>query len=472
MNNLRLVFGLIVISISQSLFSQKDSCHIKFYIEGMTGGKVKLIGSFADQNYLADSAIVDNRGFFEFKRKSPYKPGYFFVILPDYSNIHFMVDIADQHMSVTTKKSDLYGAAKVEGSINTQLLYESFKMQLRQEPLVDSLSKIANSLPPTDPAYSRAKEELKKLADERDAHIKYINEKHSNTFYTKFKLSGQNPSIVDVRKPNGDLDTTGQMHLFRNQFWDNFDFSDERLLSTPVIANKIKMHINDLTVQHPDSIIKQSDILIKKSMAHPEMFRFVTNWLVIKFQPTKTKVMDGEAVFVHVIDKYFTKELATWYNEKELADVRKKADEMKASLLNRIGPDVISTGPHGEKFSIYDMKSPYIIVYMYGPTCEHCQKETPLLRKWYDEWKNKGVEVFAIVLPPATEQEWRDFMKKNSMDVFTNVYDPTNRSIYAKYYVDITPEIYVLNKERRIIGKNLNVEQIATVIERDMRNSK
>ena len=49
-----------------------------------------------------------------------------------------------------------------------------------------------------------------------------------------------------------------------------------------------------------------------------------------------------------------------------------------------------------------------------------------------------------------------------------NVHDPSNRSIYAKYYVDKTPEVYVLNPERTIIGKNLKVEQIQTIIDKDM----
>jgi hypothetical protein len=75
------------------------------------------------------------------------------------------------------------------------------------------------------------------------------------------------------------------------------------------------------------------------------------------------------------------------------------------------------------------------------------------------------VDVFAIAID-TDENEWKAYIEKNKM-TFTNVFDPTNRSIYAKYYVDVTPEVYVLNKERKIIGKNLKVFQIDTIIERD-----
>jgi len=73
--------------------------------------------------------------------------------------------------------------------------------------------------------------------------------------------------------------------------------------------------------------------------------------------------------------------------------------------------------------------------------------------------------VYAIALDTEVD-ELQNYINKTGMK-FPVVYDPSNRSIYGRYYVDITPEIYVLNKERTIIGKNLKVFQIETVINRD-----
>jgi len=44
------------------------------------------------------------------------------------------------------------------------------------------------------------------------------------------------------------------------------------------------------------------------------------------------------------------------------------------------------------------------------------------------------------------------------------VYDPTNRSIFKTYYVDNTPELYLLGPDRKIVAKNLKVEQLAQAI--------
>ncbi len=290
--------------------------------------------------------------------------------------------------------------------------------------------------------------------------------RYPNAFFTKFKLAGQNPDLVDIRDAKGEPDRAAQLQYFKAQFWDNVDLSDARLIYTPVIVNKLNKYIVDFTMQQPDSIIHWADIIIRKSMVNPEMFQFVSNYIALKYQPTKTKVMDGEAVYVHIIDKYFTKENAYWLDSTELGKLRKKAWEMQASLLYKKGPDVISTDPYGQTKSIYGIKKPYVIVFMYDPKCDHCREETPKLRNFYAQWNDK-VEIFAIALN-TNSKDWNEFIDKFQVRDWTHVFDPTNKSIYAKYWVDITPEMYVLNQDRKIIGKNLKTEQLQIVINRDM----
>ena len=92
-------------------------------------------------------------------------------------------------------------------------------------------------------------------------------------------------------------------------------------------------------------------------------------------------------------------------------------------------------------------------------------EQTPKLVNFYREWKNKGVDVYGIALD-TDQKEWTDYIKKTGMS-WTNVFDPSNRSIYGKYYVDVTPEIYVIGPDRKIIAKNIKVNQIEEVIRRD-----
>jgi peroxiredoxin len=239
------------------------------------------------------------------------------------------------------------------------------------------------------------------------------------------------------------------------------------MLNTPVIFNKLKRYIVELTPQNPDSIIKVADPLIQRVMPYKEYFKFMVNWIGLNYENGKTKVMDGEAVMVYIIDKYITPENAFWDTPENVNKLRKKVDEMKASLLGRKGPDVRANDINGQSKSIYEMTAPLIVIFMFSPDCEHCQEQAPEIQRLYEKWKTRGVDFYGIAVN-TKEDEWRSFIKKSGF-TFTNVYDPTNRAIYAKYFVDITPELYILDKNRTIIAKNLAASQLELIFERELK---
>lgn len=166
-----------------------------------------------------------------------------------------------------------------------------------------------------------------------------------------------------------------------------------------------------------------------------------------------------------MIQNYFTKERAFWSDSMVAYGLQQRASEMAASLTGLKGPNVTAKDINGNMQSIYDMTSDYIVVYLYNPTCEHCMEQTPKLVEMYENLKKKSIDVYAIGID-TNDQEWRDYVRKTKMK-WTSVYDPTNRAIYKKYYVDITPEVYILNKDRTIIAKNIQVEQIEEAIRLD-----
>lgn len=453
--------------VSATLPGDPDSTRIEVFIEGLQAGTVRLIGNYGDQNYIADTTVADATGHFVLRRARPLQPGFYYFLLPGQKNFSLLIDKEDQFMTLRAKVADIPGTMQVKGSLNTELLYRNSRFQGAQEPEMNQLSQVLRSNPATSAEYKKAKERQNQMLAERKMHLDTIFREHPNAFFTKFKLAGQNPDWPEFRKPNGDLDTLRNLQHFREHFWDGVDFTDTRMLYTPVIFNKLKRYIVELTPQNPDSIIKVADPLVQRVMPYPEFFKFIVNWIGLNYENGKTKVMDGEAVMVYLIDKYITPENAFWDTPENVGKLRKKVDEMKASLLGRKGPDVRANDINGQPKSIYEMTAPLIVVFMFSPDCEHCQEQAPEIQRIYEKWKDKGVDFYGIAVN-TKEDEWKKFVKKNGF-TFTNVFDPTNRAIYAKYFVDITPELYILNKDRTIIAKNLAASQLETIFEREMK---
>ncbi len=444
---------------------QAESPNITIQIQGLTGGGMaSLIGSFEDNNYRADSAQISPTGQIVFKRQEAYIPGLFYLVLPNNVNLQMLIDL-DQTFNMTTTMANLLGDMKVEGSVDNQLLYDAIKFEDGQRPLFQANAQKMAGLKPGDANYLAIKAEQDGLIDDRKAFLDKIFKENPTSLFTAFKRAGQNPDLRDCYKPDGTMDTARYTYNYRVRFWNGTDFNDERLLYTPVMSKMLNRYITELTPQNQDSIVKYSIALVDKVTDKPEFLKYFANWIVLHYDPKESTLMDPQAVFVNMIERYFTYDKAFWSDSAEVFGLQQRAFEMSASLVGKKAPDVNVPGLDGKPISLYSKKAPYVVVYMWNPECEHCAVQTPQLVTLYNQMKDKGLDVYGIAVN-TEDDRWRAAIKKYGMP-WTNVFDPTNKSIYGKYYVDNTPEVYLLNPERTIIAKNLNVDQIMTMVDRD-----
>jgi thiol-disulfide isomerase/thioredoxin len=450
---------------AQPVSKNQISLQIVDYTGG--GGNFRLLGVFADQNFVADTSSMSATGYVHFERKSgaPYKPGLYFLVLPDRNNVTVLLTETDQNVTLRTRASDLVGAMEVTGSPENELFFEFQRYQNQLEQQYNMLGQQLRSETNPQKAEMLAAQQSQ-LLEQRDQRIAELPSKYPNLFFPKFKIAGQNPKLPNFRKPNGNLDTLATAHYFRIHFWDGFDFSDGRLMRTPVFMNKMKRFMKDLTLQKPDSVIISTDFLLQKTLINKELFEFSANWIAIQYKPAKATMMDAERVYMHVVENYFTPERAFWSTAEELKNLREDFPKMRASLLGNLGQNVWGTAENGTRYALHDIKSQLKIVYIYSPDCEHCQEETPKLAAFYNEWRSRGVEIFSIA-SMAEVGKWKDFRKKYGVNWAQDVIDPQLESQYhMKYHIDITPEIYLLDKNNIIIAKNLKPEQLAEVCEK------
>ena len=466
---LAMIFGLIGMSCAKAQSGTAPEVTSTARIEAEIadyngGGYAFLIGTLNDQRFKMDSVLINPGGRITFTKDTTYAQGLAYILLQDNTSFPFLIS-EDQHFVLRTRKNAPVDAMVVEGSVDNQLFFDNLRFENDFQQRYQAISSQLKAQAAGDAGYAELKAQQEALLEARRQQLQAAFSQYPDHLYVKYKQAGQNPDLRDLRKPDGTVDQQAQLVQFRAEFWDNVDFSDPRLLRTPVIFNKLKRYITELTPQQPDSIIRVADILIDKVIDKPEYYQLFVNWIALQYEPTKTTLMDGEAVYVHMIQRYITKERAFWTSEAQISGLQQRAREMAASLVGKQAPNVTAKDPSGQLRSLYDLKAPYLVVFMYNPTCDHCIEETPKLVQFLRNRAEQDVEVFGIALDTEIP-EWTAFLNTYAVP-WVNVFDPTNRAIYAKYYVDITPEIYVLNPQRIIIGKNLKVQQIAEVIEFD-----
>ena len=234
----------------------KTPLDIKLKIKGLTGGGVaKLIGQIGGNNFLMDSTFVNEDGSFAFQADSSIYGGFYFVLFPDGKKyIQLLVD-RDQDFEITADYADPIGTVKVKKSLENELLYQNLRFEESFQAKLKQINEELKALEKGTPAYDKKEKERDAHLQTRKDHLQNYKDNYPNAFFTKYKIAGQNPELKRPLLPDGTLDTALQVYYYRQDYWKNVDFADERLLRTPVIGNKLENYIGKITPQNVDSVI-------------------------------------------------------------------------------------------------------------------------------------------------------------------------------------------------------------------------
>jgi thiol-disulfide isomerase/thioredoxin len=463
-----LIFSLfITTSYAQKSTGEKffepytENAEIEITLKGAPEGTAYLFGVYGDQNLLKDSAQADSTGKVVFKSAQRYPEGLYYVIYKDRFSLTFLLD-RNQKIFLHTDKADVNHRMETNSADN-KVYYMSRGYEGDVASKQNRITKDMEKTAPGSKEYDALNSELIKLIDEKAAVIKEYQEKYPGSFFVTFKIAGQNPKMQYPKKRNGDLDTLAQLALMRKEFWNNYDFNDVRLLRTPVYANKLAKYLNTLFYQQVDSLMEGVKfILAHTDKGNKEIFNFTVNYLLLTYE--KPHVMGGEKIFCYTVDNYFTYEKAYWTDSVNVYRAKQKSNLMKPSLLGETGQDLNCKNEQGEYVSLYSIKKPIRVVWLYNPDCEHCQKETPKLKALYDKWKSKGLEVYALNIESEYDK-WHNFIKELQLD-WVNVIDPKIESRYdRKYFFIDTPGIFVLDANNKIVAKQLMPDNLEYIFE-------
>jgi thiol-disulfide isomerase/thioredoxin len=260
------------------------------------------------------------------------------------------------------------------------------------------------------------------------------------------------------------------MHFVKVHYFDNIDLTDDRLIRTPFFQQKIEYYFNNALLQMPDTVAEAAIRVIETSRPNPEMFKYlVPNIFNIV---NESNIMGMDAAMVAIAEKYYLTGEAEWTTEEFINNLRTRVEELKPALLGQTAHDLKMENPQGEFFRLHEVRAPITIIAFYEPDCSHCKKEMPLLyNDVYLKYRDKGVQVFAVYNLVDKEQ-WNKFIDDNRMYDWINVYDPYQNTGFRRYFdIKSTPMIYILDKDKKIIGKRIDVEQIPSFLDHLLNNS-
>jgi thiol-disulfide isomerase/thioredoxin len=453
---------------AQTVKKQVSGRNIEITLKPYKNTKIYLGTNYGQSRVLADSTILNEQSVGYFKGKDKLTPGIYFIVSPKYSILfEFLVDDKQDFKinADTLSLSDF----KITGSIENDI-FSAYSKTINQ------LGAQRNQL---EQAYAGARTagdstkftlEFKKLDSLFKQERKKIITNAPKSMMRFFLDVLQRPEAPAIPIINGKADSTYPFYYVKNHFWDNVIFNDNRLIRTPFFEAKLDEYFKNYVSREPDSIIEEVQYMLTVAKTGKEIYPFLLFKFTNKY--ISPEYMGQDKVFLHIFQNFFSKGDTVLLNNESKKAITERAYSIMANLIGNPAPVLDLNTIDNKAFSLYRQPSKYTFIAFWDPTCGHCKVEMPRVDSFYSKsWKQLGVQVIGVNTNFKELTSWKKFITDQHFDTgWLHVYQ-TEAALNAEieagkpttirqlYDVFKTPTFYLLDKDKKIIAKNLTVDQ-------------
>lgn len=421
-----------------------------------------IIGNYLGSKTLVkDTLYKEEDGKFYFASQDTLEPGVYLMLLrPDNEFSQFLIDGIDNDFSIVWDTKEKKSPA-VKGSKDNKALYDYMNFLSEMKPKAELLRTQIKLKKEKGEPIEKIEDKLSKLNEDVNSYQNEIIKKMPSSITSLILKSNIGPEIPEFEGDEKEVKLKTYRY-YKAHYFDNIELSNPAILRTPFLHDRIEYYMENLTVKDPDSIIQSIDYLLEKMEPAPETYRFYTSHLINKY--ANLKIVGMDAVYVHMIDKYYSSGKATWVDEETLSKMKTNANNIRPILIGKTFPAITTYTAEGSPIEINSIEAEYTLVLFWKSSCGHCTKSMPDVIKFYEEFENKGVKLVTVCTEAGEKTEkCKVAVSEKGMDGFLNTFDEYQR-YRRKVYVNSTPKIFILDKEKKIIIKDIPAKELVNVM--------
>ena len=235
-----------------------------------------------------------------------------------------------------------------------------------------------------------------------------------------------------IRKKDAFINTvinSLKSHSLEN-YWDDFPLDDARVLTYPLIDNKLETYFDNLH-NNAAKINEEIDKLIAKTGDCVEVRDYLIWYFYRKYY--SPQYMNLDDIYIHLVDDYFKKLKMENVSESFINMMADRSNYLKNLKIGSRLPEI---------GNLYSIKAEYTTVIFYDKTCQKCSQEGRIL----EEIRTRHPEM--VIFP----------VEVNSTDI---------KNLLSKYDIQTTPMIYLLDRKKNIIAKRIKAGQVEQFLNMD-----
>lgn len=446
----RTLFLLIIILYLNCInYSQT----IELDINNTNSKSASLFSLSGEKLTFVDSITTSKTGQFSFSNEN-LQTGFYRFSFDNHKSITFLNDGND--IEITADAENISESLQAINSESNKLYYEFVKLNKDYKTKTELIQLILSRYPPNDDYYDLSKQKLNKLQYDYNQFVNITSQKEPESFIARYIKSSQLPVI------STDLPLEEQLDYLKKHSLDNVDFNDDELINSDCFTNKSIEYLTYFrNPQLPLGLLEKEfqkavDTLLTKASVNIFVYQHVADYLVDGF-----KKFGFDNVVDYIIENYVVKD-DLCLDEQTENSLQNRINQSKLLTIGKIAPNIILPDETGNEINLEEIKADKLLLIFYASWCPHCKDLLPEIHKLYKEKNN--LEVVAISLDEKKE-DWISFISENKLD-WINLSDLKGweSKVGQDYYIYATPTMFMLDKEKNLIGKPTNISELTFLL--------
>lgn len=441
----KLIFLLCFFPLSSFAQLQGD-------IKNAPSATIYLSSFYGIKATLIDSTVLNKKGSFKFNPPAPYPTGFYRLHFND-TNYTDIILTPKEKVIFYSGTGNLRKDIAVENSLENRLLQETINYRANIGKEIKKIIIDASYLDKKDSLYNVLLLRKDSLNRAFDDFLKEQIEKHPGTYFALTSAGLVTPSLSDFPDLADKYQNNERLFL-KEHFFDDIDFSNPGLMRTTLLPNRYMKYFESY-VDYDEAGFKHAvDLILSKAEKNPAVYELSLEYLLELFNK-----VGPEVIAEYIIENYYLKNSCVDFQNDSLMA---KINRYKSLVPGAVAPDVILPDTSGKLIPLSEVAAAgkATIVFFWSSHCGFCEQVQPVLKELYRKYKSKGLQIYSISLD-ENEQEWKAAVGRYEGD-WINVTELKgwNTAAARAYMINRTPTIYILDKWRKIVAKNVQEKDI------------
>ncbi|MCF0071636.1 AhpC/TSA family protein [Dyadobacter sp. CY261] len=135
---------------------------------------------------------------------------------------------------------------------------------------------------------------------------------------------------------------------------------------------------------------------------------------------------------------------------------------MAGVAVGEQAPDFTLNSPDGKPIALSSLRGKYVLIDFWASWCGPCRMENPNVVRMYGKFKEKGFDIYGVSLDD-NEKAWKTAIERDKLTwLHGSELKKWNSGVAQSYGVNAIPATFLIDKEGKIIAKNLRGPALET----------